>query len=141
MDAATPGQGSISYENGYKLGEHRKEIQMADWLHNAFGGTITLLKESKEQGDRTPDFLWNGRAWELKSVSSKSSIDRAVRDAAKQIQKRPGGIILDFSASILPIEEIEIIVSQRARRIVLGSVDVFLVSDRELKKVLRYIKK
>ena len=114
---------------------------MADWLHNAFGGTITLLKESKEQGDRTPDFLWNGRAWELKSVSSKSSIDRAVRDAAKQIQKRPGGIILDFSASILPIEEIEIIVSQRARRIVLGSVDVFLVSDRELKKVLRYIKK
>ena len=53
------------------------------------GGDIKLLKESKEQGSKTPDFLWNGRNWELKGVTTLNSIDRAIREAAKQIQDNP----------------------------------------------------
>ena len=141
LDAAAPGQGSVSYQKGYKPGEHKKEIQMAEWLYNTFGGDVSLLTESKEPGDKTPDFLWNGKSWELKGVSGKSSVDRAVRDAAKRIQVNTGGIILDCSASVLPTEDIESIVSQRARRVALDSVDVLFVSDSKIKKVLRYTKK
>ena len=91
-------------------------------------------------GQTTPDFLWNGRFWELKGVTSQNSIDRAVREAAKQIRVIPGGIILDISASDLSIEEIESAICQRIPRIALDSVDALLVAGEQLEKILRYKK-
>lgn len=111
---------------------------MANWLYSEFGWDIVLLKESKEQGDRTPDYHWNGRSWELKGVTSKNSVDRAIREAAKQIQKNPGGIILDTSNSELSDEAIEDTIFQRMRRAALELVDILIVSDEKLKKILRY---
>ena len=140
LRTATPGQGAITYEDGYKVKGHQVEIKMADCLHRTFGGDIKLLKESKEPGDKTPDFLWRGRSWELKGVTSKNSIDRAVREAAKQIQSSPGGIILDISASELSMQEIEAAISQRIPRIALDSLDALLVAEEQLEKVLRYKK-
>lgn len=140
LDAAAPGQGAVTYDNGYKTKGHQAEIDMAHSLHRAFGGDIKLLAESKEQGDKTPDFLWNGRCWELKGVTSKSSIDRAVREAAKQIRTIPGGIILDISASGLSIEEIEAAIVQRIPRVALDSMDAMLIAKQRLEKVLRYKK-
>ena len=58
MQAATPEQGSITYEDGYKVKNHQAEIQMADWLHRTFGGDVKLLKESNVKNQETPDFLW-----------------------------------------------------------------------------------
>lgn len=88
------------------------------------GGDIKLLKESKEQGSKTPDFLWNGRNWELKGVTTLNSIDRAIREAAKQIQDNPGGIILNLLDATQSIESNENAILQRFRRINLGSLDV-----------------
>lgn len=140
MEAATPGRGTVTYEDGYVVKTHRNEIKMADWLHRTFGGDIRLLKESKEPGGKTPDFRWNGRGWELKGVSSKNSVDRAVREAAKQIEACPGGIILDASSSELAVDVIENVIGDRIRRIALDSVDVMIVSDEDLKKIMRYKK-
>lgn len=137
LDSATPGQGTITYENGYKVKGHQDEIKMADWLHRTLGGDIKLLKESKEQGSKTPDFLWNGRNWELKGVTTLNSIDRATREAAKQIQDNPGGIILNLLDATQSIESIENAILQRFRRINLGSLDVLIVSDGDLQKILR----
>lgn len=137
---ATPMQGAVTYEEGYQTKGHHDEITMADWIHRTFGGYIKLLAESKVQGDKTPDFLWNGRFWELKGVTSKNSIDHAVREAAKQIRAIPGGIILDISASDLSIEEIEAAIGQRIPRIALDSVDALLVAGEQLEKILRYKK-
>jgi len=138
LSTATPGQGTVTYDDGYKVKNHRDEIKMAEWIHRTFGGDIKLLAESKEPGDRTPDYLWNGRCWELKGVTSKNSVDRAAREAAKQIQACPGGFILDVAASDLSVEAIVDIVGQRMRRVALDSVDVLIVSREELKKILRY---
>ncbi|NBI69295.1 hypothetical protein D1646_21450 [Pseudoflavonifractor sp. 60] len=135
---ATPGQGSITYEDGYQIKGHQSEINMADWLHRTFGGNIVLLKESKEQGDKTPDFRWKEHLWELKGVTTKNSVDRAVREAAKQIQASPGGIILDSSNSELSIEEIIDTINDRVKRIALDSVDMMIVSDETLRKIFRY---
>lgn len=138
LRSAAPGQGSITFEDGYKVKGHQAEINMADWLYCEFGGDIILLVESKTQGDRTPDYRWNGRSWELKGVTSKNSVDRAIREAAKQIQDNPGGIILDTSDSALSDEAIENTISQRMRRAALDLVDILIVSDKKLKKILRY---
>lgn len=135
---AAPGEGTITYEDGYKPKGHQTEIHIANWLYSEFGGDIILLKESKEQGDRTPDYRWNGRSWELKRVTTKNSVDRAIREAAKQIQKNPGGIILDTSNSELPDDAIEKVIFQRMRRAALELVDILIVSDEKLKKILRY---
>ena len=135
---AAPGQGSITYEDGYQVKGHQSEIAMADWLRRTFGGDIVLVKESKEPGDKTPDFIWNGRHWELKGITTKNSTDRAVREAAKQIQTSPGGIILDGSGSDLSIEDIIDAINNRIKRVALDSVDVMIVSNETLQKILRY---
>ncbi len=140
LRSATPAQGTVICEDGYKVKVHQSEISMANWLYRTFGGDIKLLNESKEPGDKTPDFLWNGRYWELKGVTTKNSVDRAVREAAKQIQAYPGGVILDVTASDLSIEEIEDTIGQRVKRIALDSVDVLIISRKSLKKILRYKK-
>lgn len=137
LDAATPGIGSVTYEDGYKTKNHQDEIKMAGWLRRTFGGDIKLLKESKEQGSKTPDFLWNGRDWELKGVTTLNSIDRAIREAAKQIQENPGGIILNLLDGAQTMESIENAILQRFRRINLSSLDVLISSDGDLKKILR----
>lgn len=138
LRSAAPGSGTITYEDGYNPKGHQAEIHIANWLYSEFGGDIVLLKESKEQGDRTPDYHWNGRSWELKGVTSKNSVDRAIREAAKLIQKNPGGIILDTSNRELSDEAIEDTIFQRMRRAALELVDILIVSDEKLKKILRY---
>lgn len=137
---AAPGQGTVIYEDGYQIKGHSDEVKIADWLHRTFGGDIVLLKESKEPGDKTPDFMWKNHLWELKGVTSKNSIDRAVREAAKQIQAQPGGIILDCSASDLSLEEIVDTINDRIKRIALDSVNVMIISDETLRKILWYKK-
>lgn len=98
------------------------------------------MKEEKTSGSKTPDFLWSGRHWELKGVTSKNSVDCAMRDAAKQIQSIPGGIILDTSGSSLTDTEIADSIADRIKGTALMSVDVLIVSDEKLKKILRYRK-
>lgn len=138
LEAAEPGRGTITYEYGYKRKVHQDEIRMADWLHRTFGGDIVLLKESKEPGDKTPDFLWNNLLWELKGATSKNSVDRAIREASKQIQSKPGGIILDVSTSDLPFDAIVDAINERIKRISLDLVDIMIVSNEKIKVVLRY---
>ena len=138
--AATPGKGDVNCDDGYHINGHQEEIKAANWLRNTFGGNVRLLKESKEHGSKTPDFLWNERSWELKGVTSLNSIDRAVREAAKQIQDNPGGIILNLLDTAQSSEAIENAILQRARRINLDTIDVLLLSDGSLIRILRYQK-
>ena len=140
LESAMPGHGAVTYEDGYAVKTHLSEIRMSDWLHHMFGGDIRLLNESKEPGDKTPDFCWNGRYWELKGVSTKNSVDRAVREAAKQIGANPGGIILEISASSLTAAAIEETIGHRIRRTSLDLVDVMIVSHEDLEKIVRYKK-
>lgn len=137
LDAATPEHGTVTYEDGYKVKNHQAEIDMADWIRRTFGGNIKLLKESKEQGSKTPDFLWNGRNWELKGVTTPNSVDRAIREAAKQIQDNTGGIILNLLDTTQTMESIENAILQRFRRVNLTSLDVLIVSDGRLQKIIR----
>ena len=82
-EKAKPDNGTITYEDGYRVAGHSAEIKVAQHLHQKFGGDITLLKESCVRGEKKSDYLWNGELWELKSASSVNAVDQEFRKALK----------------------------------------------------------
>lgn len=92
--------GKIRYESGYKKGTHKAEIEAAEILHSTFGGKIILLKESNAHGEKTPDYLWNRKLWEQKSISSSKAADSALRVGMKQIHGNAGGVVLSCADGI-----------------------------------------
>lgn len=137
--SATPGSGTIICEAGYKNGSHQEELQVAHWLHATFGGDLTLLTESTIRGTKTPDYLWRGAMWELKSVRSISSADKALQQAIKQIRDVPGGVILDL-LSDLDMSALEQQLIRRIQRSEIDSMDLLLRQKQGDITVLRYKK-
>lgn len=98
---------NIQFEEGYKKRKHRQEIECAEWMSAMFGGKVKCLNEAEVH--QMPDFLWNGKAWEEKTASSVTSIDRNVRKACHQISSMegvdPGGIIITLNCEKSTIED------------------------------------
>lgn len=139
LSAATPGEGTVTFEDGYKVSGHRNEINMADWIHRTFGGDIKLLKESTVKNQETPDYLWKQKMWELKGTASINGADKRLQHAIKQIQDNPGGVILNITEDV-DMDKLE---KQLLRRFLRSDVDAFdlmLLSRDELVKILRYKK-
>lgn len=134
--SATPGKGTITYDDGYKTGVHREEIETAEWLHNTFGGNIRVLNDRGYVGV-SPDYEWNGKLWELKGPSTATSTDNAVKKALKQIYENSGGIILDYHGHEITAEVLAV-VKRRIERSALPQVDVIFLKNKELFSVLRY---
>ena len=115
LEGARPRMGKVRYENGYRAKNHKAEIKTANQLRALFGGKIVLLKEKNTQGAKTPDYLWRGKMWELKTISTAKAADMAIRSAVKQIAAIPGGIVLKCAKSI-DINALISVVDDRAVR-------------------------
>lgn len=118
IDSAKPRMGKVRYENGYRIKGHKTEIEVANQLRDQFGGKFVLLKEANAQGIKTPDYLWRGKQWELKSISTAKAADMAIRKATKQIAKTPGGVVLQCTESINTDELIRIVDNIAVRSVV-----------------------
>lgn len=118
IDSAKPRMGKVRYENGYRIKGHKTEIEVANQLRDQFGGKFVLLKEANAQGIKTPDYLWRGKQWELKSISTAKAADMAIRKATKQIAKTPGGVVLQCTESINTDELIRIVDNRAVRSVV-----------------------
>lgn len=138
LNRAKPGEGKVNYEDGYSRTEHRAEVDAAEWLHKTFGGDITLLQEINADKKKTPDFLWDGAFWDLKTVSSEKSADSAIRYGLKQIEENPGGMILDFVGESLDLKGLAEIIGRRLRRSAKSSMDIIVISHGKLISVRRY---
>lgn len=141
LDSAVPGQGSITYETGYRTKKHPNEIRIANWLHRTFGGNIQLLKEAENDSVKRSDFLWNGALWELKGAHSINAADKRLQYAIKQIKDNPGGVILD----ILEDVDMEALEQQLTRRFYrdeseIYELDLMILLRGNLAKILRYKK-
>ncbi len=82
-----------------------KELEIAIWLENTFGGEIFMLPRiNKPDGIKTADYLWNDEYWDLKEIfgSGKNILYHAVEYQRKQASN----FIFDFSNSKLNIDEI-----------------------------------
>lgn len=138
IQGATPEQGLVTYDVGYKPGTHKNEIATAEWLHRTFGGDIHVFDE-RGYDSVSPDFRWRGKLWELKNTSTANATDNAVKKAIKQIQDAPGGIILDYGENEIS-DTILGVIKRRIERSRLTSVDVMLLQDGKLVSVLRHKK-
>ena len=97
--------GTITYEPSFESEKRSDEVNGAKWIQENFGGNILLKAESKEDGVLSPDYEWEGKLWDLKSVSSSAygTIDKRIRHGLKQIEDNPGGLLIDFSSSSLDL--------------------------------------
>lgn len=65
--------------------EYEKEI--AEWIAYNMGDVIKMCPRILVPEDiRTPDYIWNGEKWDLKTINSlsKNTISTAIRNAKKQ---------------------------------------------------------
>ena len=139
--SATPGKGAVTYDVGYETETHQNEIIMAEWLCNTFGGSITLLTESSTKGEKRADYLWNGKLWDLKSVTTEKAANTAVKRGLAQIRANPGGIILDYGKKAFSIEYLQAVIDKRMQWLADGcGADIMIVSRGEAAKILRYKK-
>lgn len=140
-DSATPGRGEIKTEAGWEKGQNGDaEIKYAKILHDKFGGDVTLLKKRKRI---FPDYLWNGRLWEHKSVQSANSIDKQVQKGIHQIETNPGGLIIEVRKKQPKTEIYKIIMNRLVRSTPsdVKNIDVFVFENDEMLMAINYIKK
>lgn len=132
-------KGNIIYEEGYKKSKHKREVQCAELLHKKYGGKIKLLKEKNKKNEYTPDYEWRGKLWEHKSASSLNSIDKQVKKGIHQIEKKPGGLIIELSNDCnLPLEEINACIEHRLERTAKNMrLDVIVMRDNKIINIMR----
>lgn len=127
-------------KNGYRAKDHKDEIEVANQIRNQFGGKIVLLKEANVQGIKTPDYLWRGKLWELKSISTEKAADSALRTAIQQIKNNPGGAVMQCGREF-DIRTLIEILDARAMRNLNFDFDVMALKlDGSLLFVRRYKK-
>ena len=139
IKAAKPGSGSIVLGDGYQKDTHPEEVKIAQWLHDNLGGDVTLLREVNEDKVKTPDYLWNEKLWDLKTISSEKAANSAVRHGFAQIQANPGGIILDLGDLDFSEEKLWSVVDKRMGWYDTdGNIDILVLSKGKLVSVRRY---
>lgn len=136
---ATPKIGTVTYDEEYRKSKHNDEIKTANWLLTTFGGNIRLLTESTIRNQHTPDYLWNGKYWELKSTHSINGADKLLQHAIKQIRGNPGGVISDLLDD-LDIPKLEKQLVGRFLRSELYTLDIMILQKGALLKIIRHKK-
>lgn len=140
MQKAKPGGGGITYDQGYRKSRHQEEFQVANWLKDNFGGNIHLVNE-KTKFTKSPDYLWNEKKWDLKTVTTVKSVDSALRHGIKQIEDNPGGIILNFPDDKTNLINLEKAIIQRMRRSAHIDAVIIVLQAFNLVDILQYKKK
>ena len=100
-----------------------------------------LLNESSIIGQKTPDYLWRGKLWDLKTASTEKAANTAIKRGLAQIKPNPGGVILDYGDYEVATEELMRVVDKRMQWLSDGAeVDIMIVKKKEVVMVLRYKK-
>lgn len=137
---ARPGKGKLTIYSGAEE-ERPDDVRMARWIHEEFGGDIRVLRESHEAlGVKNPDYLWNGKLWDLKTPdeSTYNAINKRTRKGIEQIQTNSGGIIMDLGKCGATIEEAEKAIRNRMFKSAENSADVIILHKDGKYKILRF---
>ena len=137
----TPNKGFISIPDEYNQTLHKDEIKMAHWLSENIGGTITLINEKNKPNQKTPDYLWNGKFWDLKTITTEKAADSAIRHGLKQIIENPGGLILDYNGNKLDKIKLNDVIEDRLSRGFIGFIDILVLHCSNIQFVKRYKRK
>lgn len=135
---ATPNKGIITRDDNYNEIIHKNEIAFADWLYSYYGGDIHLLDEKPTEGLKMPDYLWNGKLWDLKTATTEKSANSLIRKGLHQIENNPGGIFLDYGDRDISLDELLKVIEERMQWHKGFGLDIIIVRNGEVIKVLRY---
>ncbi len=128
---STPKKGKISYPDGFVVKNHENEISTAEWILKNFGGDLHHIKETNVE--YSADYLWNNKLWELKNPISIKNIGKILSKARVQIEKNPGGVILDIVDDENFINEIERKIVSKLQ----NNTDVIIKNSDKLIKIVR----
>ena len=140
VELATPNKGRIIKDNNLNEKSHTDEISFANWLHNVFGGDIRIIQELNQQKVETPDYLWNGKLWDLKTVTTEKAANHAVRKGLSQISKNPGGVMLNYKEADVSKEKLIEVIDKRMQWYKDIAVDIMVVKGDKPFMILRYKK-
>jgi hypothetical protein len=110
-------------------------------LANTFGGEVRVLAESTQEGVKTPDYLWRGKLWDLKTPEHLKGVDYLVKAGIKQISRNTGGLIIDTRKFAADHEDIIEAIFHRVWRSAKEGLDVVLLEKGKDAKVYRYRKR
>ena len=130
-------KGKIEYEEGYDETEHKNEVEFAKWINRTLGGDITLLTEINQDGVKTPDYVWNGKLWELKTVSTENAANKALRKGIHQIENNPGGVILDYGEKKIDRNLLIEVLNKRMQWYPEANLDILIRSENKF-CIIRY---
>lgn len=140
---STPNKGKMEFAENFDYAAHKDEIETACWLIKRFGGNIFLNQEDdspQHAGKSNPDYVWNGKWWDLKEPTSENALDKRVHDGIHQICENKdydaGGIIVDVSKMNMNKQEILEIISYRTKRSFIKNIKVIIKKEEELVEVL-----
>ncbi len=135
LKRATPGRGSYVVENGFQ--DKNNESMIAKWLYDIFGGDIKLLAENGNEGEKNPDYLWNNKLWDLKTVSTENAANSALKKAMLQIKNNPGGAILYYEKYTPNMQLLKKVIDERMKWKHIGEMDV-IIKEPEGVHIIRY---
>lgn len=137
-----PGRGKVTKDKGLK--GHQDEIRTAYWLLKNFGGSIRVKLEdnSKEhEGHSNPDYIWNGKWWDLKKPTSKRALDTRLENGFEQLNDKEenarGGFIIDISNLDLDMETIIKRINGRVKASSNSNVIIILRNKSKVVDILR----
>ncbi len=90
--------------------------------------------------EKTADYTWRDKLWELKEPSSVKAADDRIRSGLKQIRNNSGGIILDFHGNEIDMQMLIDVINNRARRSSIKAFDVMIVQRNRVIAIFRYKK-
>lgn len=144
LDNATPGEGTLTHDKGcldnYEY--YKDENNFADWLHKTLGGDIHVNEEKYEyEGQKNPDYWWNGKLWDLKTPESLKGVNGRIKHGMHQIVEAPGGIMIDLrKIDDVSYEDLQKIINLRMQWVHDKTIDIMIVNDSKLIKIIRYKK-
>ena len=127
-----PSTGKLVYDKDYDVNKNVEEVEIAKWIHENIGGNIKLLTAVNEQNKKTADYLWNGKLWDLKSITTEKSADSSIRKGVKQIADNPGGIILNYVGKALDLEKLKEFAINRLNRSQVLDIEIIAVKDNKI---------
>lgn len=133
------GASRVITESGYTQKRHEREIMIAQWLCDTFGGNIVLISEDGSQyGEKRADYIWEGKYWELKTVHTLKAIDSSLRKGITQIHDKPGGIILELEKIKSPLGAVRGAIDNRISISCRIPLDIMIIQNKNLLEVIRY---
>lgn len=81
-----------------------------------------------------------GKLWDLKTIATEKAANGAVRRGYNQIEKNPGGIMLNLSDNNISIKDLIQVIEKRMKWYKGETIDIMIVSEGQVIKVLRYKK-